>query len=113
MNCPYRNFKKCPENNKKDGCAFWLNYTSNSDTQNANVEGCAVVLTPMLLLENSNNLGIVAGEINKVGAEVSASRVEIIRENEANRQQFVNLAYGHKELVIANHNTTKQIGSGS
>ena len=106
MHCPFRNFKKCPEHNKKNGCSFWLSYTSNSESVEAQVEGCAITLTPMLLLENANNLGIVAGEMNKVGAEVSALRDENIKENEANRIQFVNLAHGNKELVRVDYTQT-------
>lgn len=104
MNCPFRNFEECPQHNKKGGCSFWLDYSRNNDTQSAKTEGCAVILTPMLLLENANALGIVAGEVNKVGAEVSALRVENIRENQTNRAQFVGLANGNKELVNVNHN---------
>ena len=103
MNCPFRNFEECPEHNKKGGCSFWISYTSNREGLESQMEGCAVTLTPMLLLENANNLGIVAGEMNKVGAEVSALRDENIKENEANRMQFVSLAHGNKELVKAEH----------
>lgn len=109
MNCPYRNFEPCPEHNKKNGCSFWLNYTSNNKTLQSNTEGCAVTLTPILLLENANNLGIVAGEVNKIGVEISAGRVENIKEQQANRVQFLNLALGKKQLVNANHTTIKEL----
>lgn len=112
MGCPLRNFKECPEHNKKGGCNFWMSYTSNKDTANAQMEGCAIVLTPILLLENANNLGIVAGEVNKVGAEVSASRVENIKEQQANRTQFINLALGNNQLINANHdNNIKELSN--
>lgn len=64
MNCPFRNSEEYPEHNKKGGCAFWLSYTVNCPNAEAQVEGSAVSLTPLLLLENANNLGAVAGEIS-------------------------------------------------
>ena len=107
MNCPLKsNAEKdyeCPENNKKNGCAWWLDYTKGDGTHTAKLEGCAMTLSPMLLAENINALGHIAGEVNKVGAEVSAGRCENIAEHEASRVQFVNLAHGRNELVQANH----------
>ncbi len=70
--CPYRNFDECPQHNKKGGCEFWMSYSSTSGVTEAAMEGCAVVLTPMLLLEQANALGKVAGQVNGVAAEVSA-----------------------------------------
>ena len=109
--CPLRNFESCPEHNKKGGCQFWLTYASSTGTTEANVSGCAMVLTPLLLLENANALGIVAGEVNKVGAEVSAGRVENIKENNATREQLVTLAKGSTVLVLPDHNTNTQLKS--
>lgn len=102
MGCPFKKFEPCPEHSKTGGCNFWMSYTSNSsDTLAAQIEGCAITLTPMLLLENANNLGVVAGEVNKCAAEISASRVENIREQEANRNQFISLAQGERTLIKA------------
>ena len=64
--CPYRNFEDCPQHNKKGGCELWMSYSGKGGVTDANMEGCALVLTPMLLLENANALGLVAGEVNKV-----------------------------------------------
>lgn len=97
--CPYRNFEECPQHNKKGGCEFWLSYNSNSKSTDASVEGCAIVLTPLLLIQNVNNMGVVASEINKVNAEISAARVESIKENQANRQQLLSLATGNRFLI--------------
>ena len=103
MICPLKDIE-CPEHAKKGGCAWWCDYTKGDDTHTAKITGCVMTLTPMLLVENINILGIVAGEVNKAGAEVSASRAENIAEHEASRVQFVNLAQGNLELVQANHN---------
>ena len=102
--CPYRNFEECPQHNKKGGCEFWLSYSSNSKTTDAKCEGCAIVLTPLLLIQQINNTGVLAGEINKVGAEISSARVEAIKEQQANRKQFLALARGQDILINANHN---------
>lgn len=56
------------------------------------MNGCALTLTPLLLLENANNLGIVAGEISKTAAEISAGRSENVKNGEATRQQLLSLA---------------------
>ena len=74
----------------------------------ASFEGCAFTLTPMLLLEQANLTGRVAGEVSKVGAEVSAARCETIAEGKALRKQFVSLANGSKALVEADHSHTMQ-----
>lgn len=103
--CPYRNFEECPEHNKKGGCCFWISYTSKSGVTDAQMEGCAVTLAPMLLLENANALGLVAGEVNKVGAEVSAGRVENVKEGDALRKQLVCLSSGERGLVVPEHHT--------
>ena len=97
--CPYRNFDECPQHNKKGGCEFWMSYSSTSGVTEAAMEGCAVVLTPMLLLEQANALGKVAGQVNGVAAEVSAARAEATRGAEAPRRQLVGLAIGHIELI--------------
>ena len=62
----------------------------------------------MLLLEQANVTGQLAGEMSKVGAEVSAARCENIAEGKALRQQFVSLANGSKALVEADHSHTMQ-----
>lgn len=103
-NCPYKNFEECPQHNKKGGCEFWLSYSSNSKTADAKLEGCAVVLTPLLLVQQINNTGILANEVNKVGAEISNARIEAIKEQQANRQQFVSLARGEKILINPKYN---------
>ena len=105
MNCPFRNFEDCPEHSKKGGCAFWLSYAANRQNVEAQVEGCAVTLTPLLLLENANNLGAVAGEISKVGAEVSAGRCESVKNGEATRT----LASGQHRLVQPDYAATLQL----
>ena len=97
--CPYRNFEECPQHNKKGGCEFWLSYSSNSETNNAKCEGCAIVLTPLLLIQQINNTGVLASEVNKVGAEISSARVEAIKEHQANRQQLLLLASGERVLI--------------
>ena len=104
--CPFRNFEDCPEHSKKGGCAMWVSYTGGKDTMNASFEGCALQLTPMLLMEQANVTGMLAGEMSKVGAEVSASRCENIKEGEAMREQLVALASGHRVLIEADHSGT-------
>ena len=106
--CPFKNFEDCPEHSKRGGCAMWMSYTGGKDTMNASFEGCALQLTPMLLLEQANVTGMLAGEMSKVGAEVSAARCENIAEGKALRQQFVSLANGNKTLVEADHSHTMQ-----
>ena len=63
----------------------------------------------MLLLENANNLGIVAGEISKTAAEISAGRSENVKNGEATRQQLISLALGYREIVKPDYSSTKQI----
>ena len=109
MNCPFRNFEECPEHNKKGGCSFWLSYATNREGLEAQIEGCAVTLTPMLLLENANNLGAVAGEVSKVGAEISAGRSEAVKNGEATRLQLLELASGQRHLVQPDYSSTLKI----
>lgn len=104
--CPFRNFEDCPEHSKKGGCAMWMSYTGGKDTMNASFEGCALQLTPMLLMEQANVTGMLAGEVSKVGAEVSAARCENIEEGRALREQFYTLANGKPRLVHADHART-------
>ena len=104
--CPLRNFEECPEHNKKGGCEWWIGYTSNSGVTDANMQGCAIVLQPLLLLENANALGMMEGRINQVSAEISAGRVESVKEGDALRKQLVHLASGGRELVVPEHNTS-------
>ena len=106
MNCPFRNFEECPEHSKKGGCSFWLSYTVNRPNAEAQVEGCAITLTPLLLVENAHYLGAVAGEVSKVGAEVSAGRCESVKNGEATRMQLLALASGVCELVQPDYSTT-------
>lgn len=101
--CPYRNFEECPQHNKKGGCEFWLSYSSNSETIDSKLEGCAVVLTPILLVQQINNTGVLASEVNKVGAEISQARTEAIKEHQANRKQFLSLAQGDRVLINPNY----------
>lgn len=105
--CPYRNFEECPQHNKRGGCEFWLSYSSNSESSDAKLEGCAVVLTPILLVQQINNTGALANEVNKVGAEISMARVETIKEQQANRQQFLSLANGDRALINPEYKTIK------
>lgn len=102
--CPYRNFEECPQHNKKGGCEFWISYSSNSETSNSKLEGCAIVLTPIILVQQINNTGVLASEVNKMSSEISASRVEAIKENEANRKQLLSLVQGERVLIKPNHN---------
>lgn len=113
--CPFRNFQDCPQHSKTSGCELWMTYSGSKDSLESRMEGCALALAPMLLLENANCLGLVAGEVQKVGAEVSASRVESIAEGTALRRQFVSLARGRTELVEADHSKTltMEVGNGS
>lgn len=85
-----------------------MSYSGGKDSMQASFEGCAFTLTPMLLLEQANLTGRVAGEVSKVGAEVSAARCETIAEGKALRKQFVSLANGSKALVEADHSHTMQ-----
>lgn len=101
--CPHRNFEECPQHNKKGGCEFWLSYSSNSETSNSNLEGCAIVLTPILLVQQINNTGVLASEVNKVGAEISQARIETIKEQQANRKQFLSLVQGERVLINPNY----------
>lgn len=107
--CPFRNFEDCPEHNKKGGCNLWLSYSANNVATDAHVEGCSLALTPLLLIQQVNNLAVVASEINKVGAEVSAGRSENIKSNEATRLQLISLASGQKELICPNYTETMKI----
>lgn len=109
MNCPFRNFEECPEHNKKGGCSFWLAYSSNKTNLEAQVSGCAIVLTPMLLLESANNMGVLAGEISKVSAEISASRSEAVQTGTAMRTQLLSLACGERVLVEPDYSNTLKI----
>lgn len=106
--CPFKNFEECPEHSKKGGCALWMSYSGGKDSMQASFAGCALALTPMLLLEQANVTGRLAGEMSKVGAEVSAARCENIAEGKALRQQFVSLANGHRVLIEADHSGTMQ-----
>lgn len=103
--CPLRNFEECPQHNKKGGCEWWIGYSSKSGITDAHMEGCAVVLQPLLSLEHANALGMVEGRINQVSAEISAGRVESVKEGDALRKQLLNLALGSRDLVIPEHNT--------
>lgn len=109
MNCPFRNFEECPEHNKKGGCSFWIAYTSNRDAMEAHMEGCAITLTPMLLLETANNMGHVAGEVSKVGAEISAGRSEAVKNGAATRAQLLALASGSRAMVEPDYSATLNI----
>ena len=104
--CPFRNFAECPEHNKAGGCELWMSYSGSKDSVNASFEGCAFTLTPMLLMEQVNVTGMLAGEVSKVGAEVSAARCENIEEGRALREQFYTLASGKPRLVQADHSST-------
>jgi len=103
--CPLRSFEECPQHNKKGGCEWWLSYTSNSGVTNAKMEGCAIILQPMLMLENANALGMLEGRINQVSSEISAERVESVKEGDALRKQLLHLASGGRELVQPEHCT--------
>ena len=112
--CPFRNFQECPQHSKAGGCELWMSYSGSKASLESRMEGCALALAPMLLLENANCLGLVAGEVQKVGSEVSAGRVESIAEGRALRQQFVSLAKGRAELVEADHSgTMMEVGHGN
>lgn len=111
--CPFRNFEECPEHNRKGGCALWMSYSGSKDSMNTSFEGCAFTLAPMLLMEQANVTGMVAGEISKVGAEVSAARCENIEEGRALRKQFYTLASGKPVLVEADHSRTMQAIKGA
>ncbi len=104
--CPLRNFEDCPEHSKKGGCSWWLSYSRDGQ---APIEACAVTLTPVLLLEQANATGEVARAVSHVSAEVSAGRVENVKEAAANRAQLVHLALGNKRLVTVDHSTTKSL----
>ena len=103
--CPLKNFEECPEHNKKGGCEWWIGYSSKSGITDANMQGCAVVLQPLLLLEQANALGMVEGRINQVSAEISAKRSESIKEGDALRRQLLHLASGGRTLVQPSYNT--------
>lgn len=113
MHCPFRNFEECPEHNKKGGCSFWMAYASSREGLDAHMDGCAITLTPLLLLELANNLGAVAGEVSKVGAEVSAGRNENIRNGEATRRQFLALAQGTLQLVTPDYSGINALEGGT
>lgn len=109
MRCPFRNFEECPEHNKQNGCSFWIAYSSNREGLDAHMEGCAITLTPILLLENANYLGVVAGEVNKMGAEISAGRNEAIQTGVALRTQLITLACGERKFVDADYSSTMKL----
>lgn len=102
--CPFNNFKECPQHNKNGGCEFWISYITNRKDIDAHMEGCAIILTPMLLIENVNNLQVTATAINGVAAEINKARVENIKENTANREQLCSLARGERTLINPNYN---------
>ena len=103
--CPLRNFEECPQHNKKGGCEWWIGYHSKTGITDADMQGCAVVLQPLLLLENANALGMMEGRINQVSAEISAGRTENVKEGNALRQQLLHLALGGRKLVVPDHKT--------
>ncbi len=107
--CPFKNFEECPEHNKKGGCSLWLSYSANNAASDAKVEGCSLVLMPILLIQQVNNLAVVADEVTKVGAEVSAGRAENIKTGEAARRQLLSLASGQRELVLPDYTNTMKI----
>lgn len=102
--CPLKNFEECPQHNKKGGCEWWIGYSSKSGVTDASMQGCAVVLQPLLMLENANALGMMEGRINQLSAEISASRVESVKEGDALRKQLFYLAVGNKTFVQPEHN---------
>lgn len=102
--CPLRNFEECPEHNRKGGCEWWIGYSSKSGVTDANMQGCAIVLQPLLMLENANALGMMESRINQVSAEISAGRVENVKEGDALRKQLLHLASGRRDLVVPAHN---------
>lgn len=101
-NCPYRNFTKCPENNGEEGCQFWVSYKVNSENDETTAEGCAAVLTPILLIQNINNTAIVSNGVNKLMDVINAGRFERLRDCEAIRVQMLTLASGNQQLVVPN-----------
>lgn len=101
--CPLRNFEECPQHNKRGGCEWWMGYHSKSGVTDADMQGCAVVLQPLLQLEHANALGMLEGRMNQLSAEVSAGRVEHIREGDALRRQLLSLASGERTLVRPRH----------
>lgn len=103
--CPLRGFEECPQHNKKGGCEWWIGYSSKSGITDAQMEGCAVVLQPLLMLENANALGMVEGRINQVSAEISAGRVENVKEGDALRKQLLHLASGGRDFIVPEHHT--------
>lgn len=104
--CPLRNFEECPQHSKKGGCEWWLSYTTNSGLTDARVDGCAIVVQPMLMVENANVLGQMGNRVYQVAAEVSAGRAESVKEGDALRKQLLHLASGGKTLIVPDHNTT-------
>ena len=103
--CPLNHFEECPQHNKKGGCEWWMSYTSNTGVTDANMEGCAVLLQTLLFLENANALGMMEGRINQVSAEISAGRVESVKEGDALRKQLLHLALGKRDLIVPDHTT--------
>ena len=107
MNCPYTK-EECPEHNKKGGCAWWMEYHTTRKAD-ADVHGCAMILTPMLLIEVVNGLGGVAFEVSKSAAETSAGRVENIKTWEALRTQLLALAQRQNVLIQPDYSATGKI----
>lgn len=101
-NCPFHNFEKCPENNGNEGCQLWVSYKINNGDNETTTEGCASVLTPILLIQNINNTAIVSNGINKLMDVINAGRFESIRDNEAIRVQMLTLASGNQQLIVPN-----------
>ena len=101
-NCPFRNFEKCPESNGDEGCQLWVSYKMNGENGETITEGCASVLTPVLLIQSINNTAIVANKISILNNSVDASRFESIRDNEAIRVQMLTLASGNQQLIVPN-----------
>lgn len=97
--CPLRNFEECPQHNKKGGCEWWMAYASNSGVTDAHMEGCAIVLGPLLQIEHANALGKVASEVRLGVSEMSAARNDGMKEGEALRKQLFLMANGNRVLV--------------
>lgn len=105
MNCPITK-EECPEHNKKAGCAWWIE-AKQGDEATSTMQGCAIVINPMLLAHQINASYQIAKETAQTGCEISALRNETIKEQEASRMQLLSLALGKKELVKAKHTTLK------
>ncbi len=84
MICPIKNME-CPEHNKKNGCAWWLEIRQGDEAV-SRMRGCVFVLQNMLLAEQINMTALLSKENNAISCEISALRNENREEHVKDRE---------------------------